>query len=240
MISNRAKETFLSFNPMLRAELAEMFPELKGIRPTKKKPIHRVERAINFKEVNSSLNCEEVGRFLGLEVKKGFCKCPFHSEKTGSMKLYQDGYYCFGCQVSGDSIDLVSGVLNVKPIEAVTMLNDYFALGYDLKKKASASQIRVRKDKARRYVLYDNWYNQALSLLSYYIRLCYKVANTMTFEESLRSYSRQEAERVESLQDEMFTLSPIEAYKKYKKVVMEIDNRIIRELTLASGTGSRD
>lgn len=28
--------------------------------------------------------------------------CPFHDDKTPSMKLYDDHFYCFGCQKSGD------------------------------------------------------------------------------------------------------------------------------------------
>lgn len=237
MLSEKTKEAFLSFNPMLRAELMEKFPELKEIQPTKKRPkIHRPERAVSFKEINNFLNCEEVAGYLGLGLKRNFCKCPFHNEKTASMKIYKDGYYCFGCQASGDSIDLASKVLNVKPIEAVANLNEYFGLGYDLKKKASASLTRGRKTEARKNELYNSWYQEALSLLSDYIRICYYVMNAKTLEESLKEYGRQEAERVEYIQDEMFTLSPVEAYTNYKKVVMEIDKRI----KYASGIGSRD
>ena len=28
--------------------------------------------------------------------KAGFISCPFHNEKTASMKVYKDSYYCFG------------------------------------------------------------------------------------------------------------------------------------------------
>ena len=39
----------------------------------------------------------------GIKVsKKGFCKCPFHQEKTPSMKIYKDSFHCFGCGSSGD------------------------------------------------------------------------------------------------------------------------------------------
>lgn len=34
--------------------------------------------------------------------------CPFHSEKSGSFTIYEDGHFvCFGCHVSGDIIDFV-------------------------------------------------------------------------------------------------------------------------------------
>ena len=39
--------------------------------------------------------------------RKGFCCCPFHKEKTGSMKVFKDSYYCFGCGESGDIFTFV-------------------------------------------------------------------------------------------------------------------------------------
>ncbi len=39
----------------------------------------------------------------GLKVNRaGFTACPFHNEKTPSMKVYSDGYHCFGCGAHGD------------------------------------------------------------------------------------------------------------------------------------------
>lgn len=37
----------------------------------------------------------------------GFARCPFHREKTGSFKLHNNKYKCFGCGASGDLIDFV-------------------------------------------------------------------------------------------------------------------------------------
>ncbi len=39
---------------------------------------------------------------------QGFAKCPIHAEKTASLKKYHDNrWWCYGCGVGGDSIDLV-------------------------------------------------------------------------------------------------------------------------------------
>lgn len=45
----------------------------------------------------------------GIEVNRsGFAKCPFHSEKTASFRVYSDGtYHCFGCGAHGDVITFV-------------------------------------------------------------------------------------------------------------------------------------
>lgn len=47
--------------------------------------------------------------------------CPFHDDGTPSMKLYDDHFYCFGCQKSGDVIDLAAQFLG---LQAMKRLND--------------------------------------------------------------------------------------------------------------------
>ncbi len=39
--------------------------------------------------------------------RAGFICCPFHKEKTASMKIYPKDFYCFGCAVHGDVFDFV-------------------------------------------------------------------------------------------------------------------------------------
>ena len=39
--------------------------------------------------------------------KKGFICCPFHSEKTPSMRIYEKDYHCFGCGEHGDVITFI-------------------------------------------------------------------------------------------------------------------------------------
>ncbi len=48
-------------------------------------------------------------RLYGVEVdRKGFARCPFHSEKTASFRVYPDGtFHCFGCHAHGDVISFV-------------------------------------------------------------------------------------------------------------------------------------
>ncbi len=38
----------------------------------------------------------------------GFAKCPYHNEKTPSLKVYSDNrWHCFGCSKDGDVVDIV-------------------------------------------------------------------------------------------------------------------------------------
>ncbi len=59
-----------------------------------------------------------------IEVKNGFAKCPLHTDKTPSMKIYpkQNKYHCFSCNKGGDSVDLCMAINNIPMAEAIKML----------------------------------------------------------------------------------------------------------------------
>lgn len=74
-----------------------------------------------------AMNCRNVGRQLGLTVSHdGMVLCPVHTERTPSCKLYdgraKSGWYCFGCQTSGDAVDLVRAVKDCSFPEALAFL----------------------------------------------------------------------------------------------------------------------
>lgn len=63
---------------------------------------------------------------LLLDFKMGFAICPFHSEKSGSLKYYikENTCYCFGaCQKKYDAIDVYMKLYNVSLIQAVKKLS---------------------------------------------------------------------------------------------------------------------
>ena len=56
-----------------------------------------------FQEVKERLTMKDVVELYGFTVNRsGFCSCPFHNEKTPSMKIYDKGVKCFGCGEGGD------------------------------------------------------------------------------------------------------------------------------------------
>lgn len=78
--------------------------------------------------------------------RAGFIRCPFHKEKTASMKIYQDSYYCFGCGAHGDIFDFVS------EMEDITFREAFFELGgtYEQKKETFGEQmVRYHAQKER-------------------------------------------------------------------------------------------
>ena len=64
-------------------------------------------------EIKQSVSMREVVERYGIHIdRKGFCCCPFHKEKTASMKVYKDSVYCFGCGRSADIFSFVMGMEN--------------------------------------------------------------------------------------------------------------------------------
>lgn len=62
----------------------------------------------NIDDIKRNHPMPEVVRQYGIEINRaGFCRCPFHTEKTASMKIYAQSFYCFGCGAGGDVIDFV-------------------------------------------------------------------------------------------------------------------------------------
>lgn len=59
-------------------------------------------------EIKDSITMLDVLNMYGLKVnRKGFMCCPFHKEKTPSMKIYDKTFHCFGCNESGDVFTFV-------------------------------------------------------------------------------------------------------------------------------------
>lgn len=62
--------------------------------------------------------------------RKGFICCPFHNEKTPSMKIYggDKGFHCFGCGENGDVISFVQKYFSLNFADAISKINTDFCL----------------------------------------------------------------------------------------------------------------
>ena len=99
-----------------------------------------------FDEVKSLVDVPTAARYYGVEVHRGnMALCPFHRERHPSCKLYDDHYYCFGCQAHGDVIKLVQELFGLRAIEAVKQLNSDFALGLDVDKPPDMEAVNRRR-----------------------------------------------------------------------------------------------
>ncbi|MBP5745704.1 MAG: DNA primase [Lachnospiraceae bacterium] len=105
-----------------------------------------------FEAVKQNTSARQVAEFYGAKVNKtGMCKCPFHSDKTPSMKI-DNRFYCFGCNETGDAIDYVSKLFGIGLREAAIKICEDLSLEYDKttqKTKPANRPIRPQKSEAQ-------------------------------------------------------------------------------------------
>lgn len=109
--------------------------------------------------IKSRLSMDTVARYYGFTPNHaGNVLCPFHHEKTASLKIYTEpgrGFHCYGCNTGGSVIDFVMKLLNIPYSAAVVRLNADFHLGLtndrpDPREMRRLAQQRREADKERR------------------------------------------------------------------------------------------
>ena len=111
----------------------------------------RADIADKAGEIKRLVPMTQAAPFYGVEVgPDGFCRCPFHGEKTASMKVYdgERGWHCFGCHEGGSVIDFVMKLLGLPFVDAEKRLSDDFHL--DLFTDDKNPQARQRAAQAAR------------------------------------------------------------------------------------------
>ena len=76
-----------------------------------------------------AVSVKEAAEYYGLEVNRGnMVCCPFHNDRTPSMKLNEDYFYCFGCGATGDVIDLAARLFGLSSYDAAQKLAADFGI----------------------------------------------------------------------------------------------------------------
>ena len=85
-----------------------------------------------FTQIKMAVSVKEAVEYYGLEVNRGnMVCCPFHNDRTPSMKLNEDYFYCFGCGTHGDVIDLVARLFSLSSYDAAKKLAYDFGINPD-------------------------------------------------------------------------------------------------------------
>jgi DNA primase len=103
-------------------EICAVFKELaqKEVEYLSRPKKERAQYGGNDKERALTYPIENLVKVNGM----GFAFCPFHKEKTPSMKVYQDNHaFCFGCSTRADSISLAMHKYGITFKEAIKKLN---------------------------------------------------------------------------------------------------------------------
>ena len=84
-----------------------------------------------FEAVKQSVTTRQAAEHYGIHVgRNGMACCPFHHDKTPSMKLDRR-YHCFGCGADGDVIDFAAALYGLGKKEVAVQLANDFGLSYE-------------------------------------------------------------------------------------------------------------
>lgn len=186
-----------------------------------------------YAEVKEQLKLRDVAEYYGLHINKsGFANCPFHQERTPSMKLYDDHFYCFGCQSSGDVITLVEKLFGLQPFEAAKKLKYDFGLkGISDDYVRETSVYQERRKSLRKELEFKKWKAATYLLLAEYCHLLRKWKEEYapkSFEEPLNLLfveSLQESDKMEYYCD-LFLYGTDEDIKEFK----EYEERLVKKI----------
>ena len=82
-------------------------------------------------EILETISMQDIIDKYGIENNgKMFC-CPFHHDRHPSAKIYKNSFYCFVCNVGGDSIRFVENLFSLSFKDAMQKINIDFNLGLD-------------------------------------------------------------------------------------------------------------
>ena len=188
-----------------------------------------------FEEIKERLPMLDVVKFYGLQVgRSGMACCPFHNDKTPSMKIYPDHFYCFGCGESGDGTGFVAKLFGISQLEAAKKIS------YDFGLNLFNGEIAVPVKKApNSNAEYFRWLKNAQSAVSEYLNKLYQRRKNPLFVESMQKMSYIEYLNeilrygTDSEKREMFRDNPKEIQniaERLKK--LDSDRRTVKHKTL--------
>lgn len=82
-----------------------------------------------FDTVKAAVTPRMAAERYGLPTQQGrMVCCPFHADRTPSMKLNEDYFYCFGCGATGDVIDLAARLFSLSSYDTAKKLAADFGI----------------------------------------------------------------------------------------------------------------
>lgn len=104
--------------------------------------------------IKDRLTCYDFLTGVGVHIdRSGKARCPFHGEKTASLKVYEDpkrGWHCFGCGMGGSVIDLAMKWYGTNYMETTERLDGDFNLGLPIHKRLSREETKAINEEIER------------------------------------------------------------------------------------------
>ena len=111
---------------------------------------------MTLQEIKQQYRMIDVLNKYAIKVNRGgFICCPFHNEKTPSMKIYERNFYCFGCGVHGDVLDFEQKYNNMDFQTAFKMLGgntEGLSIGQKMAMYKAQKKRETEKNKKQREI----------------------------------------------------------------------------------------
>lgn len=100
--------------------------------------------------IRDGVSVQEIASRYGYTPNRsGYIPCPFHAEKTASLKLHKSGWYCYGCGKGGSVIDFVMLHEGYNFAQAVKAIDGNLGLGLlEVKRVSLLADIKQGKMQA--------------------------------------------------------------------------------------------
>ncbi len=130
--------------------------------------------------IKERLTMEDVIQHYGFSTNRaGFMCCPFHNEKTASLKVYKGkgGWHCFGCGASGDEISFVQQLFELsfpdalKKIDIDFNLNLYVEHNFEELRRSHYQQKKIQAERERKKIEREQADNEYWAIFYEWIRL---------------------------------------------------------------------
>jgi len=190
-----------------------------------------------FQLVKESVTARQAAEAYGLKVNRsGMCRCPFHGDQNPSMKL-DERYYCFGCGVTGDAIDLTAKLFGINTKTAAEKLAKDFGINYSGRGSPKEPDVGKPQILAEPETELKKWILKAMDTLIRYSHLIREWKERYAPQRMDDEFhplfvdALQNGAKVEYLLDEIFTGgrgADREFYETYGKEITEIERRLER------------
>jgi len=101
--------------------------------------------------IKDTISALDVGEALGLEIRRGRCRCPIHNGGDFNCVLYKGnrGFYCHTCKAGGDVISLVQQYHGTSFKDTVSWFNSTFSMGMDIDSPLTPDAVKQAENAQR-------------------------------------------------------------------------------------------
>ena len=118
---------------------------------------------IDYQKLKEKVSVRDYAESIGYEISgNGMIRCPFHNDRTPSMKIDESHYHCFGCGAHGDVIGFVAELYGISNSAAAKRIMYEFGLDSDDYSRSDNPPPAKKKESLR------DWLNNTAA---YYIAL---------------------------------------------------------------------